>query len=120
MTLTISKYIGTSHQQSLTACITVQQHTPFDYKVQFGGHGQKFLRTPTFDPSYWISCIRPWEAGKSTLVKSLKTEGDLLSHTKHHFTQISGVDEKIDIIPHDILQQIFGAHDYVLAGHREF
>ena len=61
-------------------------------------------------------------AGKSTLVKSLKTEGDLLSRIKHRFTQISDVDERTaGIIPHDICSKALGRMSlYDFAGHREF
>ena len=42
-------------------------------------------------------------AGKSTLVKSLKTEEEGLSRLKNRFSKVKNVDEKTaGIIPHDI------------------
>ena len=61
-------------------------------------------------------------AGKSTLVKSLKTEGDWLSRIKHRFNQISDIDERTaGIIPHDICSKALGRMTlYDFAGHGEF
>ena len=61
-------------------------------------------------------------AGKSTLVKSITTEGNILSRIKHRFTKVTDVDEKTaGIIPYDICSKAMGrAILYDFAGHREF
>ena len=61
-------------------------------------------------------------AGKSTLVKSLQTEGAMLSRIKHWFTKVTDVDERTaGIIPYDIESKTLGRVTlYDLAGHREF
>ena len=62
-------------------------------------------------------------AGKSTLVKSLKTEGDgMLARFKHRLSKVTGVDERTaGIIPYDIESKAFGRVTlYDFAGHREF
>ena len=62
-------------------------------------------------------------AGKSTLVKSIKTEGDgLLVRIKHRLSKVTDVDERTaGIIPYDIQSKALGRVSlYDLAGHREF
>ena len=61
-------------------------------------------------------------AGKSTLVKSLQTEGAMFSRIKHRFTKVTDVDERIaGIIPYDIESKALGRVTlYDFAGHREF
>ena len=62
-------------------------------------------------------------AGKSTLVKSLKTEGDgLLVRIKHRLSKVTDVDERTaGIIPYDIQSKALGRMTlYDFAGHREF
>ena len=61
-------------------------------------------------------------AGKSTLVKSLQTEGAMLSRIKHRFTKVTDVDERTaGIIPYDIESKALGRVTlYDFAGHREF
>ena len=62
-------------------------------------------------------------AGKSTLVKSLKTEGDgMLVRIKHRLSKVTDVDERTaGIIPHDIQSKALGRMSlYDFAGHREF
>ena len=61
-------------------------------------------------------------AGKSTLVKSLQTEGAMFSRIKHRFTKVTDVDERTaGIIPYDIESKALGRVNlYDFAGHREF
>ena len=62
-------------------------------------------------------------AGKSTLVKSLKTEGDgMLVRFKHRLSKVTDVDERTaGIIPYDIESKALGRMTlYDFAGHREF
>ena len=61
-------------------------------------------------------------AGKSTLIKSLQTEGTMLSRIKHRFTKVTDVDERTaGIIPYDIESKALGRVIlYDFAGHREF
>ena len=61
-------------------------------------------------------------AGKSTLVKSLQTEGAMFSRIKHWFTKVTDVDERTaGIIPYDIESKALGRVTlYDFAGHREF
>ena len=62
-------------------------------------------------------------AGKSTLVKSLKTEGDgMLARFKHRLSKVTDVDERTaGIIPYDIESKALGRVTlYDFAGHREF
>ena len=62
-------------------------------------------------------------AGKSTLVKSLKTEGDgMLARFKHRLSKVTDVDERTaGIIPYDIVSNVLGRVIlYDFAGHREF
>ena len=61
-------------------------------------------------------------AGKSTLVKSLKTEGAMLSRIKYRFTRVIDVDERTaGIIPHDIQSKALGRVTiFDFAGHKEF
>ena len=61
-------------------------------------------------------------AGKSTLVKSLQTEGARFSRIKHRFTKVTDVDERTaGIIPYDIESKALGRVTlYDFAGHREF
>ena len=62
-------------------------------------------------------------AGKSTLVKSLKTEGDgMLVRIKHRLSKVTDVDERTaGIIPYDIHSKALGRVSlYDFAGHREF
>ena len=61
-------------------------------------------------------------AGKSTLVKSLQTEGAMFSRIKHRFTKVTDVDERTaGIIPYDIKSKALGRVAlYDFAGHREF
>ena len=61
-------------------------------------------------------------AGKSTLVKSLQTEGATFSRIKHRFTKVTDVDERTaGIIPYDIESKALGRVTlYDFAGHREF
>ena len=62
-------------------------------------------------------------AGKSTLVKSLKTEGDgMLVRIKHRLSKVTDVDERTaGIIPYDIQSKALGRVSlYDFAGHREF
>ena len=61
-------------------------------------------------------------AGKSTLVKSLQTEGTMFSRIKHRFTRVTDVDERTaGIIPYDIQSKAFGRVIlFDFAGHREF
>ena len=61
-------------------------------------------------------------AGKSTFVKSLQTEGDMLSRIKYRFTRVTDVDESTaGIISYDICSKAFGRMTlYDFAGHREF
>ena len=62
-------------------------------------------------------------AGKSTLVKSLKTEGDgVLVRFMHRLSKVTDVDERTaGIIPYDIISKILGRVTlYDFAGHREF
>ena len=62
-------------------------------------------------------------AGKSTLVKSLKTEGDgMLVRIKHRLSKVTDVDERTaGIIPYDIQSKTLGRVTlYDFAGHREF
>ena len=62
-------------------------------------------------------------AGKSTLVKSLKTEGDgMLVRIKHRLSKVTDVDERTaGIIPYDIQSKALGRVTlYDFAGHREF
>ena len=62
-------------------------------------------------------------AGKSTLVKSLRTEGDgMLARFKHRLSKVTDVDERTaGIIPYDIVSNILGRVIlYDFAGHREF
>ena len=62
-------------------------------------------------------------AGKSTLVKSLRTEGDgMLVRLMHRLSKITDVDERTaGIIPYDIVSNVLGCVTlYDFAGHREF
>ena len=62
-------------------------------------------------------------AGKSTLVKSLKTEGDgMLVRFKYRLSKVTDVDERTaGIIPYDIQSKALGRMSlYDFAGHREF
>ena len=61
-------------------------------------------------------------AGKSTLVKSLQTEGAMFSRIKHRFTKVTDVDGRTaGIIPYDIESKALGRVTlYDFAGHREF
>ena len=62
-------------------------------------------------------------AGKSTLVKSLKTEGDgMLARFKCRLSKVTDVDERTaGIIPYDIVSNVLGRVTlYDFAGHREF
>ena len=61
-------------------------------------------------------------AGKSTLVKSLQTEGTMFSRIKHRFTKVTDVDERTaGIIPYDIQSKVLGRVTlFDFAGHREF
>ena len=62
-------------------------------------------------------------AGKSTLVKSLKTEGDgMLARLMHRLSKVTDIDERTaGIIPYDIVSKILGRVTlYDFAGHREF
>ena len=62
-------------------------------------------------------------AGKSTLVKSIKTEGDgMLVRIKHRLSKVTDVDERTaGIIPYDIQSKALGRVSlYDFAGHREF
>ena len=62
-------------------------------------------------------------AGKSMLVKSLKTEGDgMLARFKHRLSKVTDVDERTaGIIPYDIESKALGRVTlYDFAGHREF
>ena len=61
-------------------------------------------------------------AGKSTLVKSLQTEGAMFSRIKHRFTKVTDVDERTaGIISYDIESKALGRVIlYDFAGHREF
>ena len=61
-------------------------------------------------------------AGKSTLVKSLQTEGAMFSRIKRRFTKVTNVDERTaGIIPYDIESKALGRVTlYDFAGHREF
>ena len=62
-------------------------------------------------------------AGKSTLVKSIKTEGDgMLVRIKHRLSKVTDVDERTaGIIPYDIHSKALGRVTlYDFAGHREF
>ena len=61
-------------------------------------------------------------SGKSTLIKSLQTEGTMLSRIKHRFTKVTDVDERTaGIIPYDIESKALGRVIlYDFAGHREF
>ena len=48
-------------------------------------------------------------AGKSTLVKSLQTEGAMFSCFKHRFTKVTDIDERTaGIIPYDIVSKAMG------------
>ena len=60
--------------------------------------------------------------GKSTLVKSLQTEGAMFSRIKHWFTKVTDIDERTaGIIPYDIESKALGRVTlYDFAGHREF
>ena len=60
--------------------------------------------------------------GKSTLVKSLQTEGAIFSRIKHRFTKVADVDERTaGIIPYDIERKALGRVILIdFAGHREF
>ena len=60
--------------------------------------------------------------GKSTLVKSLQTEGAMFSRIKHRFIKVADVDERTaGIIPYDIESKALGRVTlYDFAGHREF
>ena len=62
-------------------------------------------------------------AGKSTLVKSLRTEGDgVLVRFKHRLSKVTDIDERTaGVIPYDIVSNILGRVTlYDFAGHREF
>ena len=62
-------------------------------------------------------------AGKSTLVKSLMTEGDgILVRFKHRLSKVTGVDERTaGIIPNDTVSKVLGRVTlYDFAGHRQF
>ena len=62
-------------------------------------------------------------AGKSTLVKSLKTEGDgMLVRFMYRLSKVTDVDERTaGIIPYDIVSNVLGRVTlYDFAGHREF
>ena len=62
-------------------------------------------------------------AGKSTLVKSIQTEGEGFAYRLlNQLTKVKNVDEKTaGIIPHDINTKAFGRVTlYDFAGHREF
>ena len=62
-------------------------------------------------------------AGKSTLVKSLRTEGDgVLVRFMHRLSKVTDVDERTaGIIPYDIVSNVLGCVTlYDFAGHREF
>ena len=60
--------------------------------------------------------------GKSTLVRSLQTEGAMFSRIKHRFTKVRHVDERTaGIIPYDIESKALGRVIlFDFAGHREF
>ena len=61
--------------------------------------------------------------GKSTLVKSLRTESDgVLVHIKHRLSKVTDIDERTaGIIPYDIRSKVFGRMTlFDFAGHREF
>ena len=62
------------------------------------------------------------DAGKSTFVKALSTEGQGFSRIKHQFTKVRDVDEKTaGIIPHDIHSKALGRLTlYDFAGHKEY
>ena len=61
-------------------------------------------------------------AGKSTLVKSLQTEGTMFSRIMLRFTKVTDVDERTaGIIPYDIQSKALGRVTlFDFAGHREF
>ena len=83
---------------------------------------QQLQEEPT-DMSIKIFILGNPGAGKSTLVKSLKTEGDgMLVRFKHRLSKVTDVDERTaGIIPYDIESKALGRVTlYDFAGHREF
>ena len=121
-------------------CVTLDGRTPLDLVddpehirllLKFGAtpndsHLRKFFpkqfNTEPADMSIKMFVLGNPGGGKSTLVKSITTEGDMLSRIKHRFTKVTGVDEKTaGIIPYDMCSNAFGRTIlYDFAGHREF
>ena len=81
----------------------------------------QFDATPA-DMSIKMFMIGNPGVGKSTLVKSITTQGGVLSRIKHLFSQVEDVDERTaGIIPYDIFSKALGRTTlYDFAGHREF
>lgn len=117
-------------------CITVDGKTPLDV-VKKPEHLRLLLKhgaTPTY--THMNKCFpqefekQPAEmsikmfvlgdpgVGKSTLIKSMKTEGAIFSRIKHRFTKVTDVDERTaGIIPYDVQSKIFGR---VITGYFRF
>ena len=97
--------------------------------LKFGAMPSKTLMNSCFprqlqeeptDMSIKIFILGNPGAGKSTLVKSLKTEGDgILVRFKHQLSKVTGVDERTaGIIPNDIVSKVLGRVTlYDFAGH---
>lgn len=121
-------------------CATVDGKTPLDV-VKKPEHLRLLLKhgaTPNY--CHMIKCFpqefekQPAEmsvkmfvlgdpgAGKSTLIKSLKTEGAMFSRIKNRFSKVTDVDERTaGIIPHDIQSKALGRITiFDFAGHKEF
>ena len=128
------------HAHSNPNCVDARGQRPLDVTsepehirllLKFGAtpndsHLRKFFpnqfdATPA-DMSIKMFMIGNPGAGKSTLVKSITTQGGVLSRIKHRFSQVEDVDERTaGIIPYDISSKALGRTTlYDFAGHREF
>ena len=129
------------HSRCDPNCATHDGQTPLDLARQpehirlllkFGATPSKSLMNKYFprqlqeepaDMSIKMFILGNPGAGKSTLVKSLKTEGDgMLARFKHRLSKVIDVDERTaGIIPYDIESKALGRVTlYDFAGHREF
>ena len=80
------------------------------------------LQNQPTDMAIKIFILGNSEAGKSTLVKSLQTEGTMFPRIKHRFTKVTDIDKRTaGIIPYDIKSKALGRVTlFDFAGHREF
>ena len=92
-------------------------------KTLMNNYFPRQLQEEPIDMSIKMFILGDPGAGKSTLVKSLKTEGNgVLVRFMHRLSKVTDVDEMTaGIIPYDIESNILGRVTlYDFAGHREF